>query len=125
MQTTSLRKILRGRKADLRTAFQHQKVAGASTMKQALQRAIDSPTSRFWIRAEHAMNIVVHMQRHRSLRHLSPEKREMYQEIFTRYRRMKHECPAEPLLALCQRLVLQPAPKFYISLRTAMREVLK
>ena len=82
------------------------------------RQVAESPSSRFWVSTERAAVVISSMEAGRALPCLTEMKREMFNEIFRRYKNMRRLCPQESLLDLVAVIVNQPAPKFYLTPRT-------
>ena len=82
------------------------------------RQVAESPSSRFWVSAERAAVVISSMEAGRALPCLTEMKREMFNEIFRRYKNMRRLCTQESLLDLVAVIVNQPAPKFYLTPRT-------
>lgn len=41
--------------------------------------------------------------------------RKKFKELYRRFRKIADECPDMPILSICERIVDEPAPEFYIS----------
>lgn len=79
------------------------------------------PAPRFYVSDIRAALVVSAMidKRTKSYKNMRPLKREMFQEICRRVVKMRKKSPGMTVLECCKQVVLQPAPKFYISANTA------
>ena len=109
----------RERNADIMRVFR-QKIAEAAVirMDDICHAVAESPSSRFWVSAERAAVVISAMEAGRPLPCLTQMTREMFHEIFRRYKEMRLLRPEESLLDLVAVIVNQPAPKFYFTPRT-------
>ena len=79
------------------------------------------PAPRFYVSDIRAAIVVSAMidKRTKSYRNMRSLKREMFQEIYRRVVKMRKNTPGMTVLECCKEVVVQPAPKFYISANTA------
>lgn len=80
---------------------------------------VDMPASRFWVSEERAAIVVAAMIRGEKLPRMSRNKTAMYREIYRRYVKLSKEYPNKTLGELVAMVVHQPAPKFYITPKSA------
>ena len=107
------------RNADIMRVFRQKLVEAPFIRMDDICRAIaESPSSRFWVSAERAAVVIAAMEAGREVPCLTKMKREMFLEIFRRYKKMRPLRPGEPLLDVVAHIVNQPAPKFYFTPRT-------
>ena len=86
----------------------------------------NSPTSRFWVSEERAAVVVGNMMNGKNvLDDMRPTKREMFSEIFRRTMELKDKMPHLKICDLVSKTVNSPAPKFYMTPRTAMETIRK
>ncbi len=109
----------RQRNADIMRVYR-QKIAQAKIirMDEICRQIAESPAARFWVSEERAAIVISAMESHRALPCMTPSKREMFAEIFSRYKQLRHTHPHAPLKELAAIIVNQPAPKFYYTPRT-------
>lgn len=87
---------------------------------------VNMPCSRFWVSEERAMVVVAALLKGKPvLNSMRPTKREMFVEIFNRVLALKKQYPDAPLLELVVNVVNSPAPKFYMTPRSAMETIYK
>lgn len=83
-------------------------------MDDIFKMVVAYPCTRFWVTEERAFNVVKAM-----MKGLMPcpkgEKREMYEEIFSRVKLLKETHPEVSVYLLTQLAVNSPAPRFYLS----------
>ena len=109
----------RQRNADLMRVFRQKLVeADFIRMDEICRQVAESPSSRFWVSEERAAIVVSAMESGRRLSCMTETKREMFDEIFRRYKEMRLIRPEDSLLDLVAVIVNQPAPKFYFTPRT-------
>ena len=108
------------RNDDLMRVFR-QKIIEADfiIMPQIFQLVADSPASRFWVSEQRAAIVVSRMLSGKPLSRMRENKREMFEEIFRRFLILRREHPQKSLFELTSIVVNQPAPKFYLTARTA------
>lgn len=107
------------RNADLIRVFR-QKLAEAPVirMPEILKEVAASPSSRFWVSAHRAAIVISAMESGRKLPIMTDNKREMFAEIFRRYKQLRPFHPEMTILELATMIVNQAAPKFYFTPRT-------
>lgn len=85
------------------------------------ERIVDMPCSRFWVSDKRASVVVCKMIRgEEDLSKAIQTKREMFIEIYNRVMKLKEENPKETIISLCAKVVMQPAPRFYLTAGTAI-----
>lgn len=109
------------------------------SMPRVFNDVVNSPASRFWVSAPRAAAVVSAIEAGDDLHYMRPTKREMFLEIHRRcvllFRRMtaaaSRGCYTSiPLstpssIRIVERVVSQPAPKFYMAAGTARIIILK
>lgn len=89
------------------------------SLPQILEEATQRPTKKFWVSEGRAAIVIGAMRRGMTIDNMIPERQEMYREI---YRRVCREMDANPDLCLThavRQVIEQPAPKFYLSRKSA------
>ena len=87
---------------------------------------VNTPCSRFWVSEERATAVVSAIYRgYPILDTMNPLKREMFQEIYNRSMAILSEHPDQRLSDIVFHVVNSPAPKFYITPRSAMEYISK
>ena len=87
---------------------------------------VNMPSRRFWVSETRASLVVSAMMKGEArLESMCSSKKEMYEEIYRRVMEMKKDCPDLSVSELCDRVVAQPAPKFYLSPGTALIMIYK
>lgn len=94
-------------------------------MPDVFKRVAEMPSSRFWISAPRAAVVVAAMERGDDISSMRANKREMFAEIYRRYKEMRRSAPDLPVAHLVREIVEQPAPKFYLSASSAKILILK
>lgn len=109
----------RERNADIMRVFR-QKIVEADVIRMDdICRAVaESPSCRFWVSEERAAIVISSMVSGRSLPCMTETKREMFAEIYRRYKELRPLHPEMTILELATVIVNQPAPKFYFTPRS-------
>lgn len=82
------------------------------------QMVADSQASRFWVSEKRAAIVVGAMENGKKLPKMRQNKREMFEEIYRRFKELKNKYPKKTIFELVTIIVYQPAPKFYLTPRT-------
>lgn len=124
----SILDFTKGRNADLMRAYRIQlELAGFVIAPKLFRLVADSPAARFWVSEERAFIVISSMlsgnadwdaYKHKPGSRMSSIKKEMFEEILHRVKAMRQACPERSLRDIVAEVVLQPAPKFYLSPRT-------
>lgn len=90
-------------------------------MSEVYASVVDMPASRFWVSEKRAVFVVsaIFANREAELYGMNPLKMEMFYEIANRIRELQKLQPSARLKELCAEVILQPAPKFYMSQSSA------
>ena len=104
------------RNADLMRVY-HEAICLAKQiyMPDVFRTIVNQPSARFWVSEERASVVISSMFRGGGIGHMTPQKQEMYREIFRRVLDLKRLHPRKRLSQLVCRVVVQPAPKFYLT----------
>lgn len=95
-------------------------------MPDVYNNIVNMPSRRFWVSDIRATLVVSAMMRKEAdLESMWPLKKEMYEEIFRRVMLLREEHPGLSTSELCARVVVQPAPKFYLTPGSAKMMVCK
>ncbi|MBO7167748.1 MAG: hypothetical protein J6V61_03275 [Bacteroidaceae bacterium] len=78
-------------------------------------RLVNMPSRRFWVSEERAAIVISAMMHKRDVPHLTPTKKEMFDEIYKRALVVMKENPHLSIYEVARIVVNQPAPKFYIT----------
>lgn len=84
-----------------------------------LDKVVNMPSSRFWVSEERAAVIVGLMRAGKRLPKMLKTKKEMFREIYRRYVKFAEKNPELTLLEAVSAVVYQPAPKFYLTPKSA------
>ena len=87
-------------------------------MPTIFQLVADSPSKRFWVSEERASIVISAMVSGKPLPRMRANKREMFDEIFRRFKILKKDFPDRCLFEIVSMIVREPAPKFYLTART-------
>lgn len=89
-------------------------------LPQVFSRVVNKPSKRFWVSAERAAIVVSSMMRGNSLNTMQyTTRREMFFEIYRRVSELKEKYPEKSIYELTCQVVLEPAPKFYLTAGSA------
>ena len=109
----------RQRNADIMRVFRQKLVeADVIRMDDICREVAESSSCRFWVSEERAAIVISSMESGRAIPCMTESKREMFAEIYRRYKEMRPLNPDMTLLELVSVIVNQPAPKFYFTPRT-------
>lgn len=89
------------------------------SMHALFSHVVNSTSPRFWVSPWRASVVVSQLLRGHDTAHMHPLKREMYQEIFSRFKNCRNARPDLSLSDIVSDIVLQPAPKFYMTIHSA------
>lgn len=107
------------RNEDLMRAFREQlSSARIIVMPEVFERVALSPASRFWVSEERAAIVISAIDSGREVPRMRDNKREMFEEIYRRYKIARGANPRASVYQLVSEIVNQPAPKFYLTSRT-------
>lgn len=113
--------LKRERDAELLRTFQlHLMQEGMVHLPECAERTVMSPTSRFWVSKERATLVMYSILNGKSLDYMSESKQEMYSEIYRRLLVARQEHPDWAIADLTAYVVRQPAPRFYITPKSAI-----
>lgn len=83
---------------------------------QLIDRAINTPTERFYVSDMRAYQVVSAVRRGEPLlQNMIPQRAEMYEEILRRTEELLANSPDRPLYEIVAEIVEMPAPKFYLT----------
>lgn len=104
------------RNADLLRAYREQVEARDSISITEIAEAISqSPSKRFWVSVGRAYQVITDLDRNISIDNMNPTRKEMFQEIYRRYKIYKEENPSLTRMEILWHVCNQPAPKFYLT----------
>ena len=105
---------------DLMRAYKHlMSTTRNIKMSEIYRQVVDMPSQRFWVSEERAAIVVSNMLKGRSIDQMRPNKREMFEEICSRVRELQKQRPDDSVYDLVFDVVGSPAPKFYLTPKTA------
>lgn len=85
-------------------------------MPDVYNNIVNMPARRFWVSDIRSALVISAMMRGEArLEKMCASKREMYEEIFRRVIILREQYPEKTTSELCAMVVMQPAPKFYIT----------
>lgn len=85
-------------------------------MPEVYNNIVNMPSRRFWVSDIRAALVISAMMRGEArLDKMCASKREMYEEIYRRVAIMREKHPSKTTSELCAMVVIQPAPKFYLT----------
>ncbi len=93
---------------------------GMVRLSECVGRTVLSPSSRFWVSRERATLVMYAMLRGKTTERMSPTRREMYGEIYRRLLAAREEHPGWSVAQLTDFVVRQPAPRFYLTPKSAL-----
>ena len=83
------------------------------------EKLVNMPSQRFWVSEERAAIVLSAMMKGDRLEKMRPTKREMFGEIYRRAMELKRDNPNMTIFELAFNVVRQPAPKFYVTPKSA------
>lgn len=90
------------------------------------EEVVNMNCSRFWVSEERAMAVVAALIKGKPvLDAMRPTKREMFREIYKRVQQLQKKFPHASMAELVFKTVNSPAPKFYMTPRSAMETIYK
>lgn len=114
------------RSCDLLDAyFRYLKTCTHVSRTETFKGVAQMPATRFWVSKNRAAVVVARIMRGDKLRHMRPNKREMFFEIHRRVMALSRVRPAWSIRRLVETVIAQPAPKFYLSPGSARAIILK
>jgi len=110
------------RNRELHQAYRRAAAASAYiNLREVCTIASNSPCSRFWVSEERATVVVSALLKGQYvLDSMSPQKREMFLEIFKRVQEQRKETPSMSVYDAVFLAVNSPAPKFYMTPNTVV-----
>lgn len=93
-----------------------------TSCREAFRTVVKRSAPRFWVSEERAADVVCKMFAGEDpTATMFPEKRAMYQEIYSRCLRLREALPKAPVAAMVFEVVNQEAPRHYMSEHTLER----
>lgn len=86
---------------------------------QAIRKAIFTGARRFWVTEECLRKVIYRMNKGDSLNDMKGVKRDMYVELYSRY--LEKATEGRSVIDVCHEIILQPAPRFYLNVDTAVK----
>lgn len=83
-------------------------------LDEALTRTVNSPAKRFYISSDRAYGVLIRWEKCGITKLITPERQEMYEEIYRRILELRKSMPNTPFMHLVEIVLEQPAPKFYL-----------
>ncbi len=83
------------------------------------EKLVNMPSKRFWVSEERASIVISLMLKGKDTNIKTPDRKEMFDEIFRRYIKMKKERPELSHNDIIFDVLRQQAPKFYTTPKTA------
>lgn len=85
-------------------------------MPEVYRVIVNMPSRRFWVSDIRAALVISAMMRGETdLSAMWPLKKEMYEEIYSRVIALRKISPELSVSELCAKVIVQPAPKFYLT----------
>lgn len=107
------------RDADLMRAYREVLAESDSISLMETAKAVAaSPSRRFWVSEERALVVMGNLERGRTLEGMNSTRREMFSEIYRRYRQYRVQHPAVTPREAVVAIVNSPAPHFYLTVKT-------
>lgn len=88
-------------------------------MSEVFKHIVNQPCRRFWVSEIRAAVVIADMLKGNSLKNMHSAKREMFQEIYNRVIRLRNKNPRMSIHQMVSIVIMQPAPKFYLSPNSA------
>lgn len=88
-------------------------------LDEALTRTVNSPAKRFYISSDRAYGVLIRWEKYGITKLITPERQEMYEEIYRRILELRKSRPELPLQHLTEIVIEQSAPRFYIEITSA------
>lgn len=105
-------------RALMKTFLSHLAKPDISSCARLWEMVAQSPAPRFWVSEERATTIVALMLAGKTVPRMRDNKREMFREICRRVKQMRESRPDHTLPQLVRAVIMQPAPRFYLTPRT-------
>lgn len=95
-------------------------------INQIAHDVVNTPCTRFWVSEERAVTVINALIKNKPvLRVMRQSKREMFREIYARYRKLRKIHPTLPVKQIVAKIINSPAPKFYMQPRCAIEIIYK
>lgn len=104
------------RDAELLRAYKHLlSVRDNISLSEIAETISQSPCKRFWVSARRANEVICDLEKGRTLSKMNPTRREMFLEIYRRYKIYKVEHPSLTKMEILWHVCNENAPKFYLT----------
>lgn len=104
------------RNADILRAYKEIiSVRDNISLTEIAQQIAKSPSKRFWVSEERAYNAVCWLDRGDKLDHMISTRKQMFLEIYRRYKVLSNECPSLAKKDIIFRVCNEEAPSFYLT----------
>lgn len=124
----SISDFMEERDTELRDLFLSRsgREAALYTTDHLLERAVKSPSSRFWVDPERARDILSRYSKDaHALDRMLPGRRAMYEALYARYASIRESKPLASMIECVTEAVYSEAPEFFLTPWTARRIVFK
>lgn len=110
----------RERGLDIVRAY-HQQISQLSHINtdNVFSIIVNLPSKRFWVSEERASFVIISILKGDKLLHMRPNRREMFFEIYRRFKQLKKLHPQKRLTELISIIIHSKAPRFYLTPDTA------
>lgn len=88
-------------------------------MSEVFEHIVNQPCRRFWVSEKRAAVVIADMLKGNTLKNMHSAKKEMFQEIFNRVIKLSSKNPGMSIYQMVSTVIQQPAPKFYLSPKSA------
>lgn len=104
------------RDADLLRAYKEViSVRDNIGFSEIIARLAKSPSRRFWVSEKRAYDVICGMLKGKSLEHMNHTRREMFMEIFRRFKILQKEHPSLTKKEIIWHVCNEEAPSFYLT----------
>lgn len=109
------------RNKELLKAYCYQvEICSEIRLDEILSRVVNTPCSRFWVSDERASIVMSGIERGTAnLDSMIESRKEMFLEIYDRVKALRINNPTMSLSELTNEVVKQPAPRFYLTAKSA------
>lgn len=109
---------------DLFRAYKEvMKSSEVKSIREAVILAMNSPSVKFWVTAEQATRILSRIRKGDKLETMPKIRRSMFFELYNRY--LLFENKLVPMSHICEIIIDEEAPMFYLKLDTAIKLIKK
>ncbi len=123
MENKTNQSVRNMRKNDvIKTFFETMKEVRKSnplaTQNEVIEQAVKSEAPRFYVTFENARRYISLMARKKEVPIVNKNKKNMYQEIYSRYLKRMRETKEHCRFVILERILEEPAPSFYLDEET-------